>query len=116
MKMYVLFAMLNEKAFIIKIFCNKSLIESYCEGNLYLVKSVKAPESGKYLAEVHFASLCAQILLEASLDSLVIISAEMKVTHIYESIVQATGFARPQMIGNYFSDFFNELCIRERNS
>ena len=50
----------------------------------------------------------ARSLLEASLDPLVTISAEGKITDVNEASVQATGVAREQLIGGDFSDYFTE--------
>jgi PAS domain S-box-containing protein len=47
-------------------------------------------------------------LIEASLDPLVTISAEGKITDVNEASVQATGVPREQLIGTDFSDYFTE--------
>ncbi|MGZ4959650.1 MAG: sensor histidine kinase [Methylomonas sp.] len=58
--------------------------------------------------KVRMASLYARSLLEASLDPLVTISAEGKVTDVNEATVQATGVSRDKLIGSDFSDYFTE--------
>jgi PAS domain S-box-containing protein len=58
--------------------------------------------------ELRAASLYARSLLEASLDPLVTISAEGKVTDVNEATVQATGVPRRLLIGSDFSDYFTE--------
>ena len=47
-------------------------------------------------------------LLEASLDPLVTISAEGKITDVNEASIAVTGVARAQLIGTDFSDYFTE--------
>ncbi len=54
------------------------------------------------------ASQYARSLIEASLDPLVTISAQGKITDVNEASVQATGVAREQLIGTDFSDYFTE--------
>src|SRR5690349_13980252 len=50
----------------------------------------------------------ARSLIEASLDPLVTISPEGKITDVNEASVQATGVAREQLVGTDFSDYFTE--------
>jgi PAS domain S-box-containing protein len=47
-------------------------------------------------------------LIEASLDPLVTISSEGKITDVNEASVQATGVGREQLIATDFSDYFTE--------
>jgi PAS domain S-box-containing protein len=47
-------------------------------------------------------------LLEASLDPLVTISADGKITDVNDASVQATGLPRASLIGTDFSDYFTE--------
>ena len=54
------------------------------------------------------ASEYARSLLEASLDPLVTISADGKITDVNEGSIKATGVARAQLIGTDFSDYFTE--------
>jgi PAS domain S-box-containing protein len=54
------------------------------------------------------ASQYARSLIEASLDPLVTISAQGKITDVNEASAQATGVAREQLIGRDFSDYFTE--------
>ena len=54
------------------------------------------------------SSSYARSLLEASLDPLVTISAQGKITDVNEALVQATGLTREQLIGRDFSDCFTE--------
>jgi PAS domain S-box-containing protein len=54
------------------------------------------------------ASLYARSLIEASLDPLVTISPEGKITDVNEATISATGVARDGLIGTDFSDYFTE--------
>lgn len=50
----------------------------------------------------------ARSLIEASLDPLVTISADGKITDVNEATMQATGISREQLIGTDFSSYFTE--------
>jgi len=54
------------------------------------------------------ASLYSRSLLEASLDPLVTISAEGKITDVNEATTKVTGIARDQLVGTDFSSYFTE--------
>jgi len=54
------------------------------------------------------ASQYARSLIEASLDPLVTISAEGKITDVNEGSIKVTGVAREKLIGTDFSDYFTE--------
>jgi len=54
------------------------------------------------------ASQYARSLIEASLDPLVTISPDGKITDVNAASVQATGVPREQLIGTDFSDYFTE--------
>ena len=54
------------------------------------------------------ASQYARSLIEASLDPLVTISPEGKITDVNEATVKVTGIAREQLIGSDFSLYFTE--------
>jgi PAS domain S-box-containing protein len=58
--------------------------------------------------ELRAASLYARSLIEASLDPLVTISAEGKVTDANKATEVITGVPRSQLIGSDFSDYFTE--------
>jgi PAS domain S-box-containing protein len=59
-------------------------------------------------AELRAASLYSRSLIEASLDPLVTISPEGKITDVNEATEQVTGRTRGELIGTYFSDYFTE--------
>ena len=54
------------------------------------------------------ASQYARSLLEASLDPLVTISPDGKITDVNDGSIKATGVARKKLIGTDFSDYFTE--------
>ena len=54
------------------------------------------------------ASQYARSLIEASLDPLVTISPEGKITDVNEATVKVTGVVRERLIGTDFSDYFTE--------
>ena len=54
------------------------------------------------------ASQYARSLIEASLDPLVTISPEGKITDVNEATVKVTGIPRDRLIGTDFSDYFTE--------
>ena len=59
-------------------------------------------------AKVREASLYARSLIEASLDPLVTISREGKITDVNEATIKVTGKQRQQLIGTDFSNYFTE--------
>jgi PAS domain S-box-containing protein len=58
--------------------------------------------------EVRAMALYARSLIEASLDPLVTISIDGKITDVNEATIQATGVPRRQMIDSDFSGYFTE--------
>ncbi len=54
------------------------------------------------------AAQYARSLIEASLDPLVTISAEGKITDVNEATIKVTGVPREQLVGTDFSDYFTE--------
>jgi PAS domain S-box-containing protein len=58
--------------------------------------------------QLRSASQYARSLLEASLDPLVTISPEGKITDVNEATVKVTGVPRDRLIGTDFSDYFTE--------
>ena len=59
-------------------------------------------------AALRTAAAYARSLLEASLDPLVTISVEGKITDVNDASAQVTGVPREQLIGTDFSDYFTE--------
>src|SRR5580700_3349685 len=60
------------------------------------------------VTEQRQASQYARSLIEASLDPLVTISPEGKITDVNEATIKVTGVRREQLIGTDFSDYFTE--------
>jgi PAS domain S-box-containing protein len=58
--------------------------------------------------QLRASSLYARSLLEASLDPLVTISAEGKITDVNKGTEEVTGFSREELIGSDFSNYFTE--------
>jgi PAS domain S-box-containing protein len=58
--------------------------------------------------QVRTTSLYARSLLEASLDPLVTISMEGKITDVNKATEEATGLSRGELIGTDFADYFTE--------
>jgi PAS domain-containing protein len=54
------------------------------------------------------ASQYARSLIEASLDPLVTISPEGKITDVNEGSIKVTGISREKLIGTDFSNYFTE--------
>ncbi|ADE11564.1 MASE3 domain-containing protein [Sideroxydans lithotrophicus] len=65
-------------------------------------------ENKRIAQELHAASLYTRSLIEASLDPLVTISAEGKVTDVNKATEVVTGRSRSELIGTDFSDYFTE--------
>jgi PAS domain S-box-containing protein len=59
-------------------------------------------------AELRATSLYARSLIEASLDPLVTISPDGKVTDVNEATEHATGVTRDRLVGSDFSSYFTE--------
>lgn len=57
---------------------------------------------------MHAAALYARSLIEASLDPLVTIDAEGKITHVNKATEEATGRLGHELIGTEFADYFTE--------
>jgi PAS domain S-box-containing protein len=60
------------------------------------------------VTEQKAASQYARSLIEASLDPLVTISPEGKITDVNEGSIKVTGVSRERLIGTDFSDYFTE--------
>jgi PAS domain S-box-containing protein len=58
--------------------------------------------------KLELSSLYARSLIEASLDPLVTISAEGKITDVNKATELTTGYSRQQLIGSDFSNYFTE--------
>ena len=65
-------------------------------------------ETRKQAEELHTSAQYARSLLEASLDPLVTISAEGKITDVNSATEEVTGTARSNLIGSDFADYFTD--------
>jgi len=74
----------------------------------YLIVSNDITEKKQAEEKLYIASKYARSLIEASLDPLVTISAEGKITDVNEATIKVTGIARECLIGTDFSNYFTE--------
>ncbi|MFA6187597.1 MAG: MASE3 domain-containing protein, partial [Phycisphaerae bacterium] len=65
-------------------------------------------ERKKTQEALHLASLYTRSLIESSLDPLVTISADGKITDVNEATIKVTGVSREKLIGTDFSIYFTE--------
>jgi len=80
------------------------------DGNLVGASSISRDISERIRADeqLRAASHYSRSLIEASLDPLVTISPEGKITDVNEATIAATGVLRDKLIGTDFSDYFTE--------
>jgi len=74
----------------------------------YLLMSSDISEKKQAEEQLRSASQYARSLIEASLDPLVTISPEGKITDVNEGTVKVTGVSRDELIGTDFSNYFTE--------
>ena len=74
----------------------------------YLLMSNDISEKKQAEEQLRQASQYARSLIEASLDPLVTISPEGKITDVNEATMKVTGVSRDKLIGTDFSDYFTE--------
>ena len=74
----------------------------------YLLMSSDISEKRQAEAQLYSASQYARSLIEASLDPLVTISPEGKITDVNEATIKVTGVPREELIGTDFSNYFTE--------
>jgi PAS domain S-box-containing protein len=74
----------------------------------YLLMSTDITEKRQAEEKLRDASQYARSLIEASLDPLVTISPEGKITDVNEGSIKVTGFPREKLIGTDFSNYFTE--------
>jgi PAS domain S-box-containing protein len=73
-----------------------------------LAKNSIPKEAKPSCDKVRVSSLYARSLIEASLDPLVTISADGKITDVNKATEDVTGYTREELIGSDFSDYFTE--------
>jgi PAS domain S-box-containing protein len=74
----------------------------------FLAMSTDISDKKQAEEQLRSASQYARSLIEASLDPLVTISPEGKITDVNEATVKVTGVPRDRLIGTIFSDYFTE--------
>ena len=74
----------------------------------YLLMSSDISEKAQAEEQLRSASQYARSLIEASLDPLVTISTEGKITDVNEATIKVTGVPREELIGTDFSNYFTE--------
>jgi PAS domain S-box-containing protein len=74
----------------------------------YLLMSNDISEKKLAEEQLRQASQYARSLIESSLDPLVTISADGKITDVNEATIKVTGVSRAQLIGTDFSNYFTE--------
>lgn len=74
----------------------------------YLLMSSDISEKRRAEEQLRSASQYARSLIEASLDPLVTISPNGKVTDVNEATVKVTGVPRDRLVGTDFSNYFTE--------
>jgi PAS domain S-box-containing protein len=76
--------------------------------NLILEMGIDITERKRAEKQLHDASMYSRSLLEASLDPLVTIDSEGKITDVNKATEVATGYSKAELIGSDFSDYFIE--------
>ena len=74
----------------------------------YLLMSHDISEKKQAEEQLRYASQYARSLIEASVDPLVTISPEGKITDVNEGSIKVTGVRREELIGTDFSNYFTE--------
>ena len=74
----------------------------------YLLMSNDISEKKQAEEQLRYASQYARSLIEASLDPLVTISPDGKITDVNEATVKVTGVTREELIGSDFSNYFTD--------
>ncbi len=75
-----------------------------------ITRDISVEVSGRKLSEQRLAaaSSYSRSLIESSLDPLVTISADGKITDVNEATIDVTGVSRDKLIGTDFSNYFTE--------
>lgn len=76
------------------------------EGSIWMVQDIT--ERKRTQDALSSSALYARTLIEASVDPLVTINAEGKITDVNAALELATGLGRDKLIGTEFSDYFTE--------
>jgi len=70
--------------------------------------TISLSEGQRLMEELRTASLYTRNLIEASIDPMVIINADGKITDVNTTTEQVTGVTRARLIGSNFTDYFTE--------
>jgi PAS domain S-box-containing protein len=84
------------------------IITASTVGHLSVTARRRAAEAEAGRKEARLASAYNRSLIEASLDPLVTIGPDGKITDVNAATEMATGYARAELIGTDFSDYFTE--------
>ena len=84
------------------------LVEMACDMSLALDRLAHREERRETEEEVRAAAVYARNLIETSLDPLVTISAEGKITDVNAATENITGLNRDRLVGTDFCDYFTE--------
>jgi PAS domain S-box-containing protein len=84
------------------------VITASVTGHLSIIAKRRAAEAEAGRKEASFASAYNRSLIEASLDPLVTIGCDGKITDVNAATESATGHSRVALIGTDFSDYFTE--------
>ncbi len=76
------------------------------QGAVHIMRDITARKKAE--EQLQSASLYARSLIEASLDPLVTINTEGKITDVNKATEKATGFIREKLIGTDFSNYFTD--------
>jgi PAS domain S-box-containing protein len=87
------------------VIANKELDFQNIEKGKRVIENRKLEASS---SSAELASQYSRSLIEASLDPLVTISVEGKITDVNEASIKVTGVSREELIGNDFSNYFTE--------
>ncbi|MCL5073460.1 MAG: PAS domain S-box protein [Actinobacteria bacterium] len=100
---------INKQKNIIWVNLTSSVIRDRTGKILYSLKMIEDINDRKIIEdELKKASLYSRALIEASLDPLVTISRDGKITDVNNATETATGISRQELIGKDFSDYFTE--------
>ena len=86
----------------------KTVVPFFNAGRKHLLESFVDIGTAKRAAEAGQRARAYRTLIEASLDPLVTISAEGKITDVNAATEKATGIAREDLIGTDFADYFSD--------